>query len=73
MFHCKGLDAEYVYVVDFDKIGEHSRNNNLNLYHNKEGEFVYVCLTRSKNEIKIYSRSKNYSHKKLEEILNEMK
>lgn len=73
LFHCKGLDAEYVYVVDFDKIGEHSRNVGLTVLHNKEAEYVYVCLTRAKKEIKLFSRSNNYSHKKLSEIIEAQK
>ncbi len=73
LFHCKGLDAEYVYVVDFDKIGEHSRNPGLTVLHNKEAEYVYVCLTRAKKEIKLFSRSNNYSHKKLAEIIEAQK
>ncbi len=69
LFHCKGLDADYVYVVDFDKIGEHSRNSDLTVYHNREGEYAYVCLTRAKKEIKLFSRSSYYSHKMLKNIL----
>jgi len=69
LFHCKGLDADYVYVVDFDKIGEHSRNSDLYVYHNREGEYAYVCLTRAKKEIKLFSRTSYYSHKMLNNIL----
>lgn len=72
IFHCKGLDANHVFVFDFDKIGKYSNEGKLYLYKDKEAQYGYVAITRAKKTLTILSRTKVHSFKRLQSLLQEM-